>query len=97
MEPSSLAEATEALGMRVQLEEMGVDKFGTDKFRSRIGAYDHGEHAWTGDQYDMSNEKTWRKASFDITGYESKRFFDGKSALGQSTGKGGDKMVDTLV
>lgn len=44
----------------------------------------------------MSNEKTWRRATWDITGYKSDRFFQPGAATQAAAGKG-DKMVDTLV
>lgn len=45
----------------------------------------------------MSNEKSWRKSTWDITGYESKRFFDPSKSSAKKSDKGGDKMSDTLV
>lgn len=106
MKPESLAEAAEALGMRVQLADDAVDKSGNPTTgdgesatsdRSKLKTYNQLDHAWTGDQYDMSNEKSWRKATFDITGYKSDRFFQpGQPATKQSAAQG-DKMTDTLV
>lgn len=58
MEPESLAEAAEALGMRVQLADDAVDKDGNPTtgngekakgHRSRLGEYNHLDHAWTDD------------------------------------------------
>jgi len=45
----------------------------------------------------MSNEKTWRKATWDLTGYKSDRFFSPSGASQAPTAGKGDKMVDTLV
>jgi hypothetical protein len=62
-----------------------------------LKTYNQLDHAWTGDQYDMSNEKTWRKATWEETGYKSDRFFTpGKSTPKQSAAQG-DKFVDTLL
>jgi len=44
----------------------------------------------------MSNEKTWRKATWDLTGYKSDRFFAPGGASKTEAPKG-DKMVDTLL
>lgn len=106
MHPASLAEAAEALGMRVQIADDAVDKDGNPTTgdgemakgsRSKLKTYNQLDHAWTGDQYDMSNEKTWRKATWDITGYKSDRFFQpGKAASKQSAAQG-DKFTDTLL
>jgi len=71
MEPANLAEAAEALGMRVQISDGDqVDKDGNPTggdgeavkaTRSQLKKYKQSDHAWTSDQYDMSNEKTWRR------------------------------------
>lgn len=107
MQPDSLAEAAEALGMRVQLADGdAVDKDGNPTTgegeeakgtRSKLTKYSQADHAWTGDQYDMSNEKTWRKATWEETGYKSDRFFQAGSSTQAPAAAGGDKMVDTLV
>lgn len=106
MDPSSLAEAAEALGMRVQLADDAVDATGNPATgdgetakgdRSKLKTYNQLDHAWTGDQYDMSNEKTWRKATWDLTGYKSDRFIQAGKAPPAKLAQGGDKMVDTLV
>jgi len=57
MQPDNLAEAAEALGMRVQLSEEAEDEEPAKPKRSRFGEYNHMDHAWTGTEYDMSNEK----------------------------------------
>lgn len=44
MQPESLAEAAEALGMRVQLSD-GDEVVAQP--RSRLGQYTHSDHAWT--------------------------------------------------
>jgi hypothetical protein len=45
----------------------------------------------------MSNEKSWRKATWDVTGYKSDRFFQAGSSTSAPGAGQGDKMVDTLV
>jgi hypothetical protein len=45
----------------------------------------------------MSNEKTWRKATWDITGYKSDRFFQPGSAAPKQSAAQGDKFTDTLL
>jgi hypothetical protein len=45
----------------------------------------------------MSNEKTWRKATWNITGYKSDRFFDPAKAAPKQSAAQGDKFTDTLL
>lgn len=45
----------------------------------------------------MSNEKTWRGATWELTGYKSDRFFKPGTGAPIEAPKTGDKLVDTLV
>jgi len=59
MEPANLAEAAEALGMRVQISDgdqvdkdgnpVGADGEDANATRSQLKKYDQGDHAWTSD------------------------------------------------
>lgn len=95
----SLAETAENLGMRSYLQ---TEEFDDDKEEKKAAAHksvqeEYRQIAWTPDQYDRSNEKAWRKATWEETGYKPERFFDPSPAPTAAGAPAGDKMSDTLL
>lgn len=82
----------------LQIEEFDDDKVEEKKALAHKSVeQEYRENAWTPDQYDRSNEKAWRKATWEKTGYKPSMFFDPTPKPAAAAAGGGDKMSDTLL